>query len=86
MRVAPKKLTRSLLLLPATLALLTGSASAQNPLMPGISLGKEQKRQLTARLYRGRHSTVLRWPYCCFFFGAGTVGVGRTLAQGSVAF
>jgi hypothetical protein len=37
-----------LLLLAAALALMTGSASAQNnPLMPGISLGKEQKRQLT---------------------------------------
>ena len=30
----------------AALAVLTGSA-AQNPLMPGVSLGGEQKRQLT---------------------------------------
>ena len=46
-----KKLTQSgwsKFLLPAVaLALLTGSASAQNPLMPSVSLGKEQKRQLT---------------------------------------
>jgi hypothetical protein len=57
MLVAPKKLTQSgwskLLLLAAALALLTGSASAQpaqtemSPLVPGISLGKEQKRSLT---------------------------------------
>jgi hypothetical protein len=49
--VAPKKLTQSgwskFLLLAVALALLTGTASAQNPLMPGISLGKEQKRKLT---------------------------------------
>ena len=49
--MAPKKLTQSgwskFLLLAVALALLTGPASAQNPLMPGISLGKEQKRKLT---------------------------------------
>ena len=49
--MAPKKLTQSgwskFLLLAVALALLTGTASAQNPLMPGISLGKEQKRKLT---------------------------------------
>jgi hypothetical protein len=52
MVVVPRKLTQSkwskeLLLLAAALALVTGSASAQNPLMPGISLGGEHKRQLT---------------------------------------
>ena len=49
--MAPKKVTQSgwskFLLLAVALALLTGTASAQNPLMPGISLGKEQKRKLT---------------------------------------
>ena len=49
--MAPKKLTQSwwskFLLLAVALALLTETASAQNPLMPSISLGKEEKRQLT---------------------------------------
>jgi len=49
--VAPKKLRQSgwskFLLLAVALALLTGTASAQNPLMPGISLGEKEKRQLT---------------------------------------
>jgi hypothetical protein len=49
--VAPKKLTQSgwskFLLPVVALALLTGSASAQNPFMPSVSLGKEHKRQLT---------------------------------------
>jgi hypothetical protein len=51
MLVAPKKLTQSgwskFLLLAVALAVLTGRASAQNPLMPGVSLGGGQKRQLT---------------------------------------
>jgi|SRR5215471_8616504 len=51
MPAAPNKLTQfgwsKLLLVAAALAVLTGSASAQNPLMPGVSLGGEQKRQLT---------------------------------------
>ena len=51
MLTAPNKLTQfgwsKLLLVAAALALLTGSASAQNPLMPGVSLGGERKRQLT---------------------------------------
>ena len=49
--MAPKKLTQSgwskFLLLAVALALLTGTASAQNPLMPSFHLGGEQKRQLT---------------------------------------
>ena len=49
--MAPKKLTQSgwskFLLLAVALALLTGTASAQNPLMPSVSLGGGQKRQLT---------------------------------------
>ena len=49
--MAPKKLTQSwwskFLLLAVALALLTETASAQNPLMPGLSLGKEEKRKLT---------------------------------------
>ena len=51
MLAAPNKLTQfgwsKLLLVAAALAVLTGSASAQNPLMPGVSLGGQQKRQLT---------------------------------------
>jgi len=51
MPAAPNKLSQfgwsKLLLVAAGLAVLTGSASAQNPLMPGVSLGGEQKRQLT---------------------------------------
>jgi hypothetical protein len=51
MPAAPNKLPQfgwsKLLLVAAGLAVLTGSASAQNPLMPGVSLGGEQKRQLT---------------------------------------
>ena len=50
MPAAPNKLTQfgwsKLLLVAAALAVLTGSA-AQNPLMPGVSLGGGQKRQLT---------------------------------------
>ena len=49
--MAPKKVTQSgwskFLLLAVALALLTGTASAQNPLMPSFHLGGEQKRQLT---------------------------------------
>jgi len=52
MPAAPNKLTQfgwsKLLLVAAALAVLTGSA-AQNPLMPGVSLGGEQKRQLHFR-------------------------------------
>ena len=51
MPAAPNKLSQfgwsKLLLVAAGLAVLTGSAFAQNPLMPGVSLGGEQKRQLT---------------------------------------
>ena len=51
MGAARKKLTRTkwstLIPLAATLALLTGSASAQNPFMPKMSLGKDEKKQLT---------------------------------------
>ena len=50
MLAVQNKLTQfgwSKLLLVAALAVMTGSAFAQNPLMPGVSLGGEQKRQLT---------------------------------------
>ena len=51
MLAAPNKLTQfgwsKLLLVAAALAVLTGSASAQNPLMPSVHLGGGQKRQLT---------------------------------------
>jgi hypothetical protein len=51
MRATQKKLTRAwstLIPLAATLAVLTGSASAQsNPFMPKMSLGGQEKKALT---------------------------------------